>query len=207
MDAFNAELSQWIARLQGLTRVQWVGVYLGLLVVVSGAFYLLDWRGRYEVLAQQDTQINDAVGRLESKSSLSLQQPQIELRLAQLRVRLPLLQQSLPDSDEVALFLKKLNATIQSNNLGLTEFVPQASNNLDVMRIVPVSLVVNGRGAPMSLLPNHVARLSRQANFEEFQLNLEDDHTRWKLSGKLFAYAQLEESPPGSVTSQEAPKP
>lgn len=158
--------------------------------------YFMWWRDDLAQAEQQNLEITDALSRLNSQSSLLLEQPKLEVDLAKLRAQLPVLKQSLPSDRELATLLDRINKVIQSNRMGLSEFVPEESQYQEVMRVVPVKLSVTGKGRDVSLLPNHVARLTRQATLKDFEVVLSETTGEWELHGQLLAYAQLPANAP-----------
>lgn len=188
----QAHLLTWKQRLS-MVAIFW------LLFVVAG--YFIWWRDDLSRAEQQNSDITEALSRLNAKSSLLLEQPKLEVDLAKLRAQLPVLKQSLPSDRELAALLDRINRVIQSNRMGLSEFVPEESQNQEVMRVVPVKLSVTGKGRDVALLPNHVARLTRQATLKDFEVVLSDNSGEWELHGQLLAYAQL---PANAINKLEA---
>lgn len=173
-----------------------LGVAKRLLLTVSlwlamgiGAF-LMFWQDDLEQARQAETEIQTSLDKLKAESQLLLEQPAIELELAELELLLPELKKTLPSEQELASLLGRINEMILDNTLRLAEFTPQKHQELEVMRRVPVKLTVRGEGASIARLPNHIASLSRQVTMKEFEMVLIPESGVWQLSGELNAFAQ-----------------
>jgi type IV pilus assembly protein PilO len=173
-----------------------LGVAKRLLLTVSvwlamgiGAF-LMFWQDDLEQARQAETEIQTSLDKLTAESQLLLEQPAIELELAELELLLPELKKTLPSEQELASLLGRINEMILDNTLRLAEFTPQKHQELEVMRRVPVKLTVRGEGASIARLPNHIASLSRQVTMKEFEMVLIPESGVWQLSGELNAFAQ-----------------
>ena len=173
-----------------------LGVAKRLLLTVSvwlamgiGAF-LMFWQDDLEQARQAETEIQTSLDKLTAESQLLLEQPAIELELAELELLLPELKKTLPSEQELASLLGRINEMILDNTLRLAEFTPQKHQELEVMRRVPVKLTVRGEGASIARLPNHIDSLSRQVTMKEFEMVLIPESGVWQLSGELNAFAQ-----------------
>lgn len=172
------------------------------MVLATGAFFVV-WQDDLEQARKAETEIQTSLDKLKAESQLLLEQPAIELELAELELLLPELKKTLPSERELASLLGRINEMILDNTLRLAEFTPQQHQDLEVMRRVPVKLTVRGEGASIAKLPNHIASLSRQVTMKEFEMSLIPESGVWQLSGELNAFAQPVASQPGAPVSVE----
>jgi type IV pilus assembly protein PilO len=172
------------------------------MVLATGAFFVV-WQDDLEQARQAETEIQTSLDKLKAESQLLLEQPAIELELAELELLLPELKKTLPSERELASLLGRINEMILDNSLRLAEFTPQKHQDLEVMRRVPVKLTVRGEGASIAKLPNHIASLSRQVTMKEFEMSLIPESGVWQLSGELNAFAQPVAGQSGAPVSVE----
>lgn len=174
--------------LSGLNRLC---IVLGMWVVLAIVCFLLFWKNGLETNARLEMEVQDSLTRLDSQSLLLLEGPAIEGKLVQLEVQLPMLTMALPTERELASLLGRINETILTQELSLSEFTPQEAVDKEVMRVVPVKLRLRGSGVAIAQLPNQIASLSRQVSLKEFEMFVLPDSGGWQLDGKLNAFAQL----------------
>lgn len=173
------------------------------LALATSAFFVF-WQEDLEQARQAETEIQASLAQLKGQSQLLLEQPAIELELAELELLLPELKKTLPSERELASLLGRINEMILDNSLRLAEFTPQKHQDLEVMRRVPVKVMVRGEGTSIAKLPNHIASLSRQVTMKEFEMSLIPESGVWQLNGELNAFAQPVAGPAGTPLNLEA---
>lgn len=209
IEELNLEgLSEALLQLSALKRI--LLVLAGWLVLGVAAFFLF-WKSDLDSSGQLERDINDSLARLNTQSQLLLEQPAIEAELVKLEAQLPVLKKALPSERELASLLDRINQMILDNSLHLSEFTPQPSKNLEVMRVVPVKVSVKGNGEAISRLPNYIASLSRQVSLKEFEMSVLPETGQWHMQGELHAFAQLpansSQSSPASPDPEEGTAP
>ena len=169
-------------------------------VVFGVGFFFLFWQQSLESNARMDADIRSALARLNTQSHMLVERPAIEAQLTVLEAQLPVLKMALPSERELASLLERINAMILDNGLRLSQFKPEAPENLEVMRVVPVVLSVRGDGVTVAQLPNYIASLTRQVRLKNFEMQVMPDNAGWQLNGQLNAFAQL---PANTTQAQE----
>lgn len=165
-------------------------------VVFGVGFFFLFWQQSLDSNARLDEDIRSALTRLNTQSHMLVERPAIEAQLTVLEAQLPVLKMALPSERELASLLERINAMILDNGLRLSQFKPEAPENLEVMRVVPVVLSVRGDGVTVAQLPNYIASLTRQVRLKNFEMQVMPDNDGWQLNGQLNAFAQLPVSTP-----------
>lgn len=170
-------------------------IVVGLCVwlVVGLLAYVLVWREQLNQAQALDEQIEQLVSELDKETLLLLKSQKLHSELALLEQQLPALKKALPTQAQVAILLARVNALLENSGLQLVEFSPQAVVDEEVMRVIPVKLVVRGTGAAIAKVPNQVLGLSRQVGFESFDMAVQKDDAAnvWQLSATIKAYSQL----------------
>lgn len=169
-------------------------------VVFGVGFFFLFWQQSLESNARMDADIRSALARLNTQSHMLVERPAIEAQLTVLETQLPVLKMALPSERELASLLERINAMILDHGLRLSQFKPEAPENQEVMRVVPVLLSVRGEGATVAQLPNYIASLTRQVRLKNFEMQVMPDNEGWQLNGQLNAFAQL---PANTTQAQE----
>lgn len=169
-------------------------------VVFGVGFFFLFWQQSLDSNARLDEDIRSALTRLNTQSHMLVERPAIEAQLTVLEAQLPVLKMALPSERELASLLERINAMILDNGLRLSQFKPEAPENLEVMRVVPVVLSVRGDGVTVAQLPNYIASLTRQVRLKNFEMQVMPDNAGWQLNGQLNAFAQL---PANTTQAQE----
>jgi len=167
-------------------------------LVFGVSFFFLFWQQSLESNARMDADIRSALARLNTQSQMLVERPAIEAELTVLEAQLPMLKKALPSERELASLLERINAMILDHGLHLSQFKPDAPENLEVMRVVPVELRVQGEGVKVAQLPNYIASLTRQVRLKNFEMLVMPDNSGWQLNGQLNAFAQLRVSKPQS---------
>lgn len=166
----------------------------------GGGFFFLFWQQSLESNARLDGDIHTTLGRLNAQSKMLVERPAIEAELSELEAQLPVLKMALPTERELASLLERINEMILNHGLRLSQFKPDAPENQEVMRVVPVVLTVRGEGTTVAQLPNYIASLSRQVRLKSFEMSVLPDNRGWQLNGLLNAFAQL---PVGAKQTKE----
>lgn len=176
-----------------------VGVFVAIGVLAS----VLVWREQLNHLRAMDEQIGQLVSQLDQETLLLLKSQKLRAELAMLEQQLPALKTALPTEAQVAVLLARVNTLLESSGLQLVEFSPQPVVDEEVMRVIPVKLVVRGHGMAIAKVPNQVVALSRQVGFEAFDMAFEKDGAAndWQLNAILKAYTQL---PAGASSPAQA---
>ena len=166
---------------------------LGLFVVIGLLAYVLVWREQLNHAQAMDEQIGQLVSELNNETLLLLKSQKLKADLALLEQQLPALKTALPTEAQVAVLLARVNTLLENSGLQLVEFSPQPVKDEEVMRVIPVKLVVRGSGMAIAKVPNQVVALSRQVGFESFDMKVEEDGatSHWQLNATLKPYSQL----------------
>lgn len=172
-------------------------------VVIGLLAYVLVWREQLSQAQALEEQIGQLVNQLDQDTLLLLKSQKLRAELALLEQQLPALKTALPTQAQVAVLLARINGLLENSGLQLVEFSPQPVVDEEVMRVIPVKLVVRGDGSAIAKVPNQVVSLSRQVGFESFDMTLEEDNASnaWQLHATLKAYSQL---PPRSSSHAQA---
>lgn len=173
---------------------------LGVFVVIGLLAYVLVWREQLNQAQAMDEQINQLISDLDNETLLLLKSQKLRAELNLLEQQLPALKTALPTEAQVAVLLGRVNTLLESSGLQLVEFSPQPVVDEEVMRVIPVKLVVRGNGMAIAKVPNQVVALSRQVGFEAFDMTIEEDGAAndWQLNAILRAYSQL----PSGISNQ-----
>ncbi len=173
---------------------------LGVFVVIGLLAYVLVWREQLNQAQAMDEQINQLISDLDNETLLLLKSQKLRAELNLLEQQLPALKTALPTEAQVAVLLGRVNILLESSGLQLVEFSPQPVVDEEVMRVIPVKLVVRGNGMAIAKVPNQVVALSRQVGFEAFDMTIEEDGAAndWQLNAILRAYSQL----PSGISNQ-----
>lgn len=204
MSLDNWSVNEAADHLLELSLAKRILLILALWLTIGIGAFLMFWQDDLEQARQAEGEIQTSLSQLKAQSQLLLEQPAIELELADLEMLLPELKKTLPSERELASLLGRINEMILDNTLRLAEFTPQQHQDLEVMRRVPVKLTVRGEGASIAKLPNHIASLSRQVTMKEFEMSLIPESGVWQLSGELNAFAQPVAAPGGAPVKLEA---
>ena len=190
-----------------LTVQKRLGLIFGAWVVLGFVSFFAFWNSALDLSSKLEGDIQQSLSRLESKSQLLLEAPEIDANLALLEAQLPVLKMALPTERELASLLGRINELILKHELNLTEFTPEAPIIGEVMRVVPVKVSVRGHGEAVSSLPNYIAALSRQVRLKDFEMSVLTDSGDWQMTGQLNAFAQLppNRSKPSQPETEGAP--
>lgn len=206
-DSSTGALAPLMAQIEGLTKPQRIGIYVGVLVVILGlSIWLLLWPKHQDIdrLQKQLAAVEKELATAKKNAAelndwrTRMQQKEAEYRQVML---------ALPETQEIPSLLAGVSEAGKDAGLDFLLFQPKGENRKDFYAEIPVDIVVSGSYHQVALFFDKVANLPRIVNIRNVKLAPQSrggDDGVLNTSCQAVTYKFIEAAPQPSGGRQSA---
>jgi type IV pilus assembly protein PilO len=158
----NAAIEKILDRPKG----QKLGILLGLIILLSAAFYSFLYSPRAEELAKLNESIEAAQNEKSIKQKRAANLPKLQQELGELDIRLKEAIAQLPSKKEIADLLSSIATKAQESGLDINLFRPKPESYKDFYAEIPVDINIKGTFHNVIMFFDAVGRLTRLINID-----------------------------------------
>jgi len=157
-------LTPLIERIEKLSTVQRLLIYLGTFLLLIGGFVYLSYMPKFQRLGELETQYQELETKLAKARRAARELPKLRKELAAAEARFQTVQRALPEKEEIPSLLASISQSGRDVGLDFRLFQPKAEVNRDFYAEIPVSISVQGAYHSVGLFFDRVAHLPRIVN-------------------------------------------
>lgn len=158
----NAAIEKVLDRPKG----QKLGILVGLIILLSAAFYSFVYSPQADEVAKLNESIEAARNEKSIKQKRAANLPKLQQELGELDVRLKEAIAQLPSKKEIADLLSSVAAKAQESGLDINLFRPKPESYKDFYAEIPVDINIKGTFHNVIMFFDAIGRLTRLINID-----------------------------------------
>ena len=158
------KLTPVIERIEKLSSVQRLLIYLGTFLLLIGGFVYFSYMPKYEQIGGLETTYQDLENKLAKARKDARELPKLRKELAEAEEKFKTVQRALPEKEEIPSLLASISQSGRDVGLEFLLFQPKTEVNRDFYAEIPVSVRVSGSYHGVGLFFDRVAHLPRIVN-------------------------------------------
>jgi len=199
----NATLEKILDR----PKAQKLGILVGLIILISAAFYSLLYSPQADEVAKLNESIEAAQTERSIKQKRAANLPKLQKELGELDVRLKEAIAQLPSKKEIADLLSSIATKAQESGLDINLFRPRPENYKDFYAEIPVEISIKGTFHNVIMFFDAVGRLTRLVNIENVGFKnpkVTGDQMVLEFTTTAITYRFLEEAERNKIAEEKA---
>jgi type IV pilus assembly protein PilO len=188
-------LEPLLIRLEKLTKVQRLLIFLGSIALIIGGFAYFVFMPRYEAIKNLKAEAEKLDGelRIATAKAAKLFQKQAELKKAETDFNAAL--KALPDKEEIPSLLASISQSGQDAGLEFLLFQPKQEVVKDFYAEIPVSISVKGGYHNVGVFFDKLSNLSRIVNIDDLKMVPDQSGTMLTTACTAVTYKFMETKP------------
>lgn len=199
----NATLEKILDR----PKAQKLGILVGLIILISAAFYSLLYSPQADEIAKLNESIEAAQTERSIKQKRAANLPKLQKELGELDVRLKEAIAQLPSKKEIADLLSSIATKAQESGLDINLFRPRPENYKDFYAEIPVEINIKGTFHNVIMFFDAVGRLTRLVNIDNVGFKnpkVTGDQMVLEFTTTAITYRFLEEAERNKIAEEKA---
>ena len=188
-------------------KAQKLGILVGLIILISAAFYAL----LYSPQADEIAKLNESIEAAQNEKGIKLKRaanlPKLQKELGELDVRLKEAIAQLPSKKEIADLLSSIATKAQESGLDIDLFRPRPENYKDFYAEIPVEMNIKGTFHNVIMFFDAIGRLTRLVNIDNVGFKnpkVSGDHMVLEFTTTAITYRFLEEAERKKIAEEKA---
>ena len=188
-------------------KAQKLGILVGLIILISAAFYSLLYSPQADEIAKLNESIEAAQNEKNIKQKRTANLPKLQKELGELDVRLKEAIAQLPSKKEIADLLSSIATKAQESGLDINLFRPRPENYKDFYAEIPVEINIKGTFHNVIMFFDAVGRLTRLVNIDNVGFKnpkVTGDQMVLEFTTTAITYRFLEEAERNKIAEEKA---
>lgn len=188
-------------------KAQKLGILVGLIILISAAFYSLLYSPQADEIAKLNESIEAAQTERSIKQKRAANLPKLQKELGELDVRLKEAIAQLPSKKEIADLLSSIATKAQESGLDINLFRPRPENYKDFYAEIPVEINIKGTFHNVIMFFDAVGRLTRLVNIDNVGFKnpkVTGDQMVLEFTTTAITYRFLEEAERNKIAEEKA---
>jgi type IV pilus assembly protein PilO len=189
------------------SKAQKVGILVGLIILVSAAFYSFLYSPQADEIAKLNESIEAALNEKSIKQKRAANLPKLQKELGELDVRLKEAIAQLPSKKEIADLLSSIATKAQESGLDIDLFRPRPENYKDFYAEIPVEMNIKGTFHNVIMFFDAIGRLTRLVNIDNVGFKnpkVSGDRMVLEFTTTAITYRFLEEAERNKIAEEKA---
>jgi type IV pilus assembly protein PilO len=197
-----------------LQKLPWyaqIGVFVGISLVLAGAFYYFVEMPKQVALDAKAKELSEIRGRVSRGQTLARQLPEFRKQVQTLEARLDQLKPILPDERDVGDLLRRVQTLATQSNLQVRGFRPQAITTKEMHAEWPIALELEGNYHNLGLFLDRVSKFPRIINIGNMVLTSKPEQSaansmQIAATATTFVFVEPPPAPPEPANKKGAKK-
>jgi type IV pilus assembly protein PilO len=188
-------------------KAQKLGVLVGLIILILGAFYSFLYSPQADEIAKLNESIEAAQNEKSIKQKRAANLPKLQKELGDLDVRLKEAIAQLPSKKEIADLLSSIATKAQESGLDIDLFRPRPENYKDFYAEIPVEMNIKGTFHNVIMFFDAIGRLTRLVNIDNVGFKnpkVSGDRMVLEFTTTAITYRFLEEAERNKIAEEKA---
>ncbi len=199
----NAAIEKILDRPKG----QKLGILVGLIILLSAAFYSFVYSPQADEVAKLNESIEAAQNEKSIKQKRAANLPKLQQELGELDIRLKEAIAQLPSKKEIADLLSSVAAKAQESGLDINLFRPKPESYKDFYAEIPVDINIKGTFHNVIMFFDAIGRLTRLVNIDNVGFKnpkVSGDRMVLEFTTTAITYRFLEEAERNKIAEEKA---
>jgi type IV pilus assembly protein PilO len=198
-------LDTFIERIEGLSRVQRILIYVGVFALVILVFGYLSYWPKYQNIGHLNAELNKLTADLTKSKKNAERLADLEKEFEAKQRDYQLVLRSLPEEKEISSLLASISQSGQDAGLEFLLFQPGPEVNKQFYAEIPVFIQVAGDYHNVAMFFDRVANLSRIVNIRDIEI-AKDKSGKLTTACKAVTYKFVEAAPEAKPDSKPKQK-
>ena len=188
-------------------KTQKVGILVGLIILISAAFYSMSYSPQAEEIAKLNESIEAAHNEKSIKQKRAANLPRLQKELGELDIRLKEAMAQLPSKKEIADLLTSIATKAQESGLDIALFRPRPENYKDFYAEIPVEINIKGTFHNVMTFFDGIGQLTRLVNIDNVGFKnpkIAGDQVTLEFTTTATTYRFLEEAERQRIAEEKA---
>ena len=168
------KLNQFIESIQEKPLRTKIAILVGIVIVVSGAYWYFVWSPNAEELKASRANLERLQKKLDEYESIARELPKFELEFKRLNREFEIASLKLPQEKEIPALIDGVYAQVSASGLEPVNFVPKKEVKKDIYSEVPIQMKVAGSYAQLATFFDRISNLPRIVNVRDLILKRDD---------------------------------
>jgi type IV pilus assembly protein PilO len=181
-------------KLEQLSKIQRIGIWVGLLVLVVAAFVYFSYLPNFKQIDTLRNKLTKIEKQLEVAKKNARELNAFRKKMQEAEEQFKIVMRALPEKEEIPTLLTGISRAGKDSGLEFILFQPKPEKKQDFYAEIPVAIKVIGDYHGVATFFESVAELNRIVNIRDVQINPDKDSSKLLTNCSAVTYKFLEES-------------
>lgn len=165
--SFLESIADWLDNKSLMAKL---GLFLGLVVLISGLYWYFFWSPKNAELKRQQKTLQSKLKKLNKLENIKKDLPKFEKENERLNKEFEIASLKLPKEEEIPALIDSIYADISASGLEPQVFAPKDQVNRDIYAEIPIEMEVSGNYFELATFFDRISRLPRIFNVQNLNL-------------------------------------
>ena len=165
-------LTDWLNEQTLITKA---GIFVGLIVIISGVYWYFFWSPNNEMLVNLQSKLQTKRKKLTELENIEKELPKFIAENERLNKEFIIASLKLPKEEEIPALINSVYSDISASGLEPVVFAPKAQANKDIYAEIPIEMKVKGNYFELANFFDRISRLPRIVNVRDLNLKRSKD--------------------------------
>ena len=165
-------LTDWLNEQTLITKL---GIFVGLIVIISGVYWYFFWSPNNQQLTNLNSQLQTKRKKLTELENIEKDLPKFIAENERLEKEFKIASLKLPKEEEIPALINSVYSDISASGLEPVVFAPKAQVNKDIYAEIPIEMKVKGTYFELANFFDRISRLPRIVNVRDLNLKRNKD--------------------------------
>ena len=165
-------ITDWLNEQTLITKL---GIFVGLIVIISGAYWYFFWSPNNQQLTNLQSSLQTKRKKLTELENIKKDLPKFIAENERLEKEFKIASLKLPKEEEIPALINSVYSDISASGLEPVVFAPKAQANKDIYAEIPIEMKVKGTYFELANFFDRISRLPRIVNVRDLNLKRSKD--------------------------------
>ena len=165
-------ITDWLNEQTLITKL---GIFVGLIVIISGAYWYFFWSPNNQQLTNLQSSLQTKRKKLTELENIKKDLPKFIAENERLEKEFKIASLKLPKEEEIPALINSVYSDISASGLEPVVFAPKAQANKDIYAEIPIEMKVKGTYFELANFFDRISRLPRIVNVRDLNLTRSKD--------------------------------
>jgi len=165
-------LTDWLNEQTLITKL---GIFVGLILIISGAYWYFFWSPNNQQLSSLNTTLQTKRKKLTELENIKKDLPKFIAENERLEKEFKIASLKLPKEEEIPALINSVYSDISASGLEPVVFAPKSQVNKDIYAEIPIEMKVKGNYFELANFFDRISRLPRIVNVRDLNLKRSKD--------------------------------
>ena len=160
-------LTEWLNEQSLVTKL---GIFVGLIVIISAVYWYFFWSPNNEILVSLQSELQTKRKKLTELENIKKDLPKFIAENERLKKEFTIASLKLPKEEEIPALINSVYSDISASGLEPVVFAPKGQTNKDIYAEIPIEMKVKGNYFELANFFDRISRLPRIVNVRDLNL-------------------------------------